>query len=463
MRSAAVGEGAITTSDQVREWLVERAASTGLSVARIPFHSMSGWRFEPASGNMVHTTGRFFSIEGLRVRLPGSSTSGWDQPIILQPEIGILGILAREYQGVLHFLMQLKIEPGYAGYQLAPTVQATNSNFTGVHKGRLVRYLNYFRSPSQNRVLVDTLQSEQGSWFLHKRNRNVVVEALGEVPPDPAFRWLTLGQIRKLLQRPNTVNMDARTVLSCIPFGLAGAGVESWRDDGPDGEFGRSVLESLTTQADPLHRIGDVLRWITEARAERDYGRRCVPLNEVLDGRWYRDPTEIGHESGNYFKIIGVSVTAQDREVKDWCQPLLAPTEAGVIALLTKRISGLLDVLVHARPAAGLLNGPELAPTVQCQPGNYRSLPEPSRPRYLGYVLGVDPGQIRYDKLQSEEGGRFYNAQNRYMIIEAEDFPFECPDDYRWMTLGQLSCLVIHSHYLNVELRSLLACTYSLW
>lgn len=35
-----------------------------------------------------------------------------EQPIIIQPEIGYLGIICREINGVLHFLMQAKIESG---------------------------------------------------------------------------------------------------------------------------------------------------------------------------------------------------------------------------------------------------------------------------------------------------------------------------------------------------------------
>ncbi|NED80056.1 NDP-hexose 2,3-dehydratase, partial [Streptomyces sp. SID11233] len=76
-----------------------------------------------------------------------------------------------------------------------PTVQATRSNFTGVHRGRGVSYLEYFIGPRRGTVLADSLQSEQGWWFLHKGNRNMVVETAEEVPLRPGFRWLTLRQL----------------------------------------------------------------------------------------------------------------------------------------------------------------------------------------------------------------------------------------------------------------------------
>lgn len=71
--------------------------------------------------------------------------STWDQPIINQPEIGFLGFIVKKIQGVYHFLMQAKIEPGNLNVvQLSPTLQATRSNYTRVHKGAIPKYLEYF-------------------------------------------------------------------------------------------------------------------------------------------------------------------------------------------------------------------------------------------------------------------------------------------------------------------------------
>ena len=73
--------------------------------------------------------------------------------------------------------MQAKIEPGNINLvQLSPTLQATRSNYTCVHKGKKPLYLDYFTGEKNVYVLVDQLQSEQGARFLHKRNRNIIVE-----------------------------------------------------------------------------------------------------------------------------------------------------------------------------------------------------------------------------------------------------------------------------------------------
>jgi NDP-hexose 2,3-dehydratase len=79
---------------------------------------------------------QFLAIRGLHVRTTYGHVGEWSQPIIHQPEEGILGFLARELDGLLHFLVQVKAEPGNVNVvQISPTVQATRSNYLHVHNG----------------------------------------------------------------------------------------------------------------------------------------------------------------------------------------------------------------------------------------------------------------------------------------------------------------------------------------
>ncbi|CAM5444636.1 NDP-hexose 2,3-dehydratase family protein [Streptomyces californicus] len=200
-RSAAAPEGARIATEDVAGWLAERARAHPFEVTRIPFDALEGWGFEEGTGQLVHRSGRFFTVEGLDVS-PGGAAPGWQQPVIVQPEVGILGLLCREIDGVAHFLLQAKMEPGNVHLlQLSPTVQATHSNYTRVHRGGRVRYVEYFTDPGRGRVVTDALQSEHGSWFLRKANRNMVVEIHEDVEPHEDFRWLTLGQIQRRLDR----------------------------------------------------------------------------------------------------------------------------------------------------------------------------------------------------------------------------------------------------------------------
>jgi oxidase EvaA len=456
--SAATGDRSLMATDHFHEWFAGRVREQSSEVSVVPLHRMAKWSFQDGTGNLVHDSGRFYAIEGLAVNTDHREVPTWTQPIIIQPEIGILGILVKEFRGVLHFLMQVKTEPGNVNrFQLSPTVQATKSNYTRVHDGNPIPYLEHFVFPRRGRVLVDALQSEQGSWFLRKRNRNMVVEVHDDVLVHDDFCWLTLGQLRKLLLVDNLVNMDARTVLSMIAFAAPVDRPSLVRED----SFRGALLRSLSREDGALHDMASVLSWFTELKSRHLLAQRRIPLDDVT--AWHLSDDEIAHESGRFFRVIGVQVQASSREVRQWSQPLLAPQDRGVLAFLAKQIDGVLHLLVQARTEAGTFDVLEMAPTVHCTPNNYSGAAMP-RPPYLDYVLSADPARIRCDVVHSEEGGRLYQAQNRYLIIEVEDgFPIETPDDYLWMTVNQVNDLVRYGNHFNIEVRSLLTCLHALW
>lgn len=443
--SARARDGGVLTTAQFREWLESRRTQRRQQVRRIPFDEMRGWSFHPKTGNLGHRSGRFFTVEGLHVRKDHGPVAEWHQPIISQPEIGILGIAIREIDGLLHCLMQAKTEPGNInGVQLSPTVQATKSNYSRVHQGNAVPYLELFRYPERSRVIADVLQSEQGSWFYQKRNRNIVVLTDQDISAGEDFCWLTLGQLYELLAVDNLVSMDARTVLSCLPLGRGAGGARGARGGG------RGV-----------HTTTEVLSWITAQQAEREVRNTCIPLAEVKS--WYRTDHELRHELGLYFSVIGVDVVDGSREVNAWAQPLIEPHGIGYSVLLVKRIGGVLHGLFNARAEPGYLNVVEVAPTVQCTPENYAHLPDEDQPPFLSYVLGAGQGRVLFDAELSEEGGRFYHARSRYLIIEVpDDFPDAERPDFRWITLRQLGELLRHPHYVNVQARTLVACLRAL-
>jgi oxidase EvaA len=117
---------------------------------------------------------------------------------------------------------------------------------------------------------------------------------------------------------------------------------------------------------------------------------------------------------------------------------------------------------VQAKAEPGHNDVIELAPTVQCTPENYTVLAAGARPAFLDEVLNADRQRIRFDATLSEEGGRFYHTRNRYLVVEMDDNWSGDHPDFRWVTLRQLTDLLRHSYYLNVEARSLVACLRSL-
>lgn len=454
LKSALTEESPFQTTAEAVAWLNATGKERRFTVTRIPFEQLGEWSFLAGSGDLVHRSGKFFRVHGVRVHTEFGTLPDWDQPIIDQPEIGILGIIAREIDGVLHLLMQAKMEPGNPfGVQLSPTVQATRSNYTQVHQGSRPLYLDYFFDRSLARVLVDQLQWEQGSAFLGKRNRNIVVEVNDDVPLEENFRWLTLGQIKKLHAQPNLINMDTRTVVACMPLAEARGAAKR---DVPRGAatFGEEVLASFRSVRG---RLSDdaLLNWLTDLKCRVDHRVERVGLAD-LSG-WKQTGEEIAREDGRFFKVIAVNVEADSREVMRWSQPLIAGVDRGVIGLLVSRIDDVLHALIQARAEPGSPDALTLAPTVHCALG-YRRRGESDAAPFVDAIENAGPDQIRYSAIQSEEGGRFYRVDSEYRIVEIDNGEkLALPPNYAWVTFRQLQDLLRHG-YVSVEARSLLSC-----
>ena len=444
--------GAGTLADDVLAWFADRQEAHRFKLEQIPFYDLVKWGFDPESGNLCHESGRFFSIGGIRVNTNWGAVAQWEQPIINQPEIGFLGFITQKRNGVLHFLVQAKMEPGNINMiQLAPTLQATRSNFSRVHQGKSPPYLEYFTDRSCSKVLVDALQSEQGARFLRKRNRNIIIEVADDIPVHDDYRWMTLSQILATMRHDNIINMDARTVISCIPYDVDEVDLHVTMDP-----FGLQLLRSFSREACPRHSNEEIISWFTEQKFRYELDVKQIPLKMVQG--WERTVDEIRHETGKYFSVMACTVEADNREVSSWTQPLVKAHQQGLIAFVVKEFEGVLHFLVQSKVEPGNFDVVEMAPTVQCITGSYVDAKPEDRPPYVDFILEAKPGQVLFDTLQSEEGGRFYREENRNMIVDAGvDFPEKIPDNYIWMTANQLKEFIKYNNFVNVQARCLLS------
>lgn len=454
LESALTEENPFISTQQVEEWLTERNKAVCVSIEKIRFHEMQNWKL--TNDSLSHESGKFFSIDGIKVNTNYGFNSEWEQPIINQPEIGYLGIITKEINGILYFLMQAKIEPGNINtVQLSPTLQATKSNYTQVHKGKRPLYIEIFEQGTDCSIILDQIQSEQGARFLKKRNRNIIIKYEGALSQYDGFIWLTLGQIKKLIQKDNLVNMDTRTVISGISFDNEESVFLKGFAHKIAGEFKKGMYYSAIDKIQALNSFDDILAWFTKLKCKYDLTITKTAIHNLKD--WRINEWEIIHKDNKYFKVIAAKVHIDNREVSSWCQPLIQPAQEGLIAFIVKKINGVFHFLVQAKVESGNFDILEMAPTVQCITGNYRETPSNKLP-YLDYVLSAKPGQIKFDTLQSEEGGRFFHEQNRNLLIEADDnFNMDLPENYTWLTLNQLITFLKFNNYLNIQSRSLIA------
>ena len=60
----------------------------------------------------VESDPRYFSVIGVKVTAGTREVTHWMQPLLKDSNIGLLAFVCQEINGVLHFLVQAKVEPG---------------------------------------------------------------------------------------------------------------------------------------------------------------------------------------------------------------------------------------------------------------------------------------------------------------------------------------------------------------
>jgi|TARA_Y100001949_G_scaffold174322_1_gene181548 oxidase EvaA len=208
--------------DYIINWFNKKREESDMIVEEIGINDLDKWNVDEDSGNITHDSGGFFEVTGVKVsntfdREVGKK--GWTQPIIAKNPGGILGILMKRINGIPHYLLQAKAEPGNIGkLQLSPTLQATTSNLLKAHGGIRPLFAEYFDKPENAKIIYAKWQSEDGGRFHLKSNYNMIVEVEQneklQIPDN--YVWVTLFQIKQLLKIENFVGPHIRGIISYL-------------------------------------------------------------------------------------------------------------------------------------------------------------------------------------------------------------------------------------------------------
>ena len=133
----------------------------------------------------------------------------------------MVAYIAKSINGILHFLLQAKVEPGnFDIIEMAPTVQCITDSYEFDTPEERPAFLDYILNVSPDQIRSSTLQSEEGGRFFKESNKYLIVEAGDEFPlevPDN-FIWMTLSQIKEFVKYNNYVNVEGRCLLSLLRF-----------------------------------------------------------------------------------------------------------------------------------------------------------------------------------------------------------------------------------------------------
>ena len=407
---------------QIFTWLQKQRRKQFLKINKIDLSKLQKWVFNKKE--IYHESKKFFRIVGMKINSNFYKKKVWYQPIIVQKEIGILGIIKNIKTN--RYLLQAKVEPGNINkIQISPTVQATKSNYSRIHGGKTIPYLQYFRR--KNKFF--SLQTEQAFRYFNKKNSNIVTYVSKKIDINKKFRWFSKIEIINLLKEKNLINMDTLSVFSSF--------IKKKKID------------------HPLNSKKDILKWKNFLNNKFFLKNKIISLNLIKE--WRLTKKKIYHQTNNYFSIIGINVKASEREITDWDQPIIQGSKMAFAGYLIKKFNNTNHYLCRY-----ILKPGSKANTYTCSVNtskfnNYKKnkdLTEFQKKLISNYFVNSKIDKI-YDNILSDEGGRFYHSQIRYIACNLNKKQnIKLPENYIWLSQNQIIDL-IKKQQIDIEARLL--------
>lgn len=433
--------------EELLDWIYTLNRNTHVKIKKTCINEDTFWFYDDEKGIIRNRNNSFFSISGIKGYINDEYI---EQPIIIQKEIGYLGIICKDFDGITKYLMQAKIEPGNINcVQISPTIQATKSNFTQKHGGNKPLYLDYFINAKNYQIIVDQIQSEQSSRFYGKRNRNMIIKVDEDVPIlNHRFKWMSLKEIKELMKYKNLVNMDTRTVLSGLPLFLDDIDSIYKEYFKKNSYFYNSVFSK-----DYHKEIGIIYHKINNYKMFGNNFKEIVRLDEL--SLWKMNDDEIKCENEFPYKVIYCDIEIEGREVTKWMQPLFQANGVAIFGLIRTVLNNEVKYLIKIKPEIGCFDDVEIGPTIQKESGESFDKDDIEK---IFFDKIKHNSNITFDSIMSEEGGRFYHEENRNLIVDIEyhELP-KLPDDYILVSYRTLNHLNMINNCLNIQLRNLMS------
>ena len=457
-RNQLLSENVICSpTSELDRWLEDRRQFCDMEAEEISWQKSEEWKFD--DHELRHLSGGFFSIVGATVYLNGKEQTHLEQPLINQPEIGILGFVIRRNGGKLKILVQAKPEPGNMGLvQAAPSVQATESNYKRRHQGKETPFLEYFLGAPKAIVLADSLQSEQGTRFLGKYNRNMIVKIPEDIKisESPLYKWTPIENLCSLLIQDFQINTDARSVLVCSSWSTLTPNhkpFSRWRELGGIGE---ALLHSYEAQEqDYALSTKDIIDRLDRCRDMANFTTKIVSISDLK--HWEMTENVIRSTNEDSFEVRQFQVKTTEREVPHWDQPLVVSQEEGQVILYAQEKNGVLHFLFNCRAEIGFRECCQYGPTIQ-NLNNESFILSTFDTKENELKNYLSRSKVLVSNLHSDEGGRFYKCISRYSIhILDKDEAIDLGENLSWMTLQQIEFFAKRQGFFSNEARSLIS------
>ena len=407
---------------KIFRWLQQQRKKQFLTINKINLSKLQKWVFNKKE--MYHESKRFFRIVGIKINSNFYKKKIWYQPIIVQKEIGILGIIKNIKTN--KYLLQAKVEPGNINkIQISPTVQATKSNYSRIHGGKTIPYLAYFKRKNNN----FSLQTEQAFRYFNKKNSNIVTFVSKKIDVNKKFRWFSKAEIINLLKERNLINMDTLSVFSSF--------------------INKEKIDL------PVNTRKDILKWKNSLNQKFFLKNKIVSLNLVKE--WKLTKRKIYHQTNDYFSIIGIKVKTNEREITGWSQPIIQGSKMAFAGYLIKRFNNTNHYLCRYILKPGSKTSTYTCSVNTSKFNNYKKnkdLTDFQKKLISDYFVNSKVEKL-YDNILSDEGGRFYHSQIRYMAHKLDKKQnIKLPENYIWLSQNQIIDF-IKKQQIDIEARLL--------
>ena len=214
----------------------------------------------------------------------------------------------------------------------------------------------------------------------------------------------------------------------------------------------------------PHAEVEDVRAWFEAERAACTMTVEDIPLTECAG--WLQDPKtgDWVHESGEFFRVQGVRVRVDSREVGrgGWDQPILTQVgfDGGLLGLLRQRHNGIPLYLVEAKAEPGNFGKLQISPTLQATFSNLKRAHSGRKPRFAEYFESPDQmcADVHFAAWLSEDGGRLNLKRNRGMLVEVDPGTIgDLPPGFAWVSMFQIKALLYENAWISPHIRGIIA------
>ena len=406
---------------ELNKWINNQKIKNKMSISKINIMDILNWKID--SKKIYNKNKSFFSI--IPFKFTDSQKTTWFQPLIIQKEVGILGILKKRYRSLDYYLVQAKVEPGNInGIQLSPTVQATKSNYLRKHGGKKTNYLDFFIKKKNLNIVSNLKLSEQGSRYLDKSNKNILIDIKNtKIKKIQNFIWVTKKNLNYLLNKKNLLNMDTISVLS-----------SSIKKNNIDNPINKNLI---------------ILNNLTKFKKRFTIKKKIISFGDLYN--WKISKNKISDIKSKFFSIIFLKIKTNSREVSEWFQPIISDHYISFNGFLVRSINETMHYLLQYTLEPGF-TFPKYTSTVSIK--NYNSKNNNTKINFFNFFKKSNK-IINF--INSDEGGRFYKNEthNSICVLNPKE-NLSLKKNYIWASHNQVINL-INKNLLSIEARNLFA------